>query len=495
VNSPNGEDVHRVYFLSGLAGSGKSAIAHTIAQYFDGIGRLGSSFCFSRANQAQRRPNNLFSTITLDIADLDCQWKTALHNTVRGKRALRSTLSPREQFINFILKPSEALTTVGPVVIVIDALDESGDRATREVLLNVIGNSMHTLPSNFRVLVTSRPEPDIYEALAGKAHVRCKHMDTIDKKENEADISVYIQKQLANMTDLDREWPNQEWCNLLLKNSDGLFQWAFTACSAIKGGRGALRPPERLRRFITSARGLDGLYSEILSQAFDPSDSQDMNRFTSIMGRILAAKEPLSVESLSKLRSDNEQPDIVELILRPLASLLSGVTQTTVAVRPLHASFSDFLTHRERSGQFCVEPAQKHRDLALASFRVMNAKLRFNICKLESSYHKNRDVPDIENRIAKHIPAHLSYACRFWEDHAREMTFDQTAIEILKDFLQEHFLHWLEVLSLIGQLPSASSALESCFKWIKVTFLIIHYNSWRVLMRMVRNIMKNFQIS
>jgi Mrp family chromosome partitioning ATPase len=49
VNSPNGEHAHRVYFLSGVAGSGKSAIAHTIAQHFDQLGRLGSSFCFDRS--------------------------------------------------------------------------------------------------------------------------------------------------------------------------------------------------------------------------------------------------------------------------------------------------------------------------------------------------------------------------------------------------------------------------------------------------------------
>jgi hypothetical protein len=200
-------------------------------------------------------------------------------------------------------------------------------------------------------------------------------MDSIDKKENDADISLYIQKQLADITDLELEWPNQEWCHLLLKSSDGLFQWAFTACSAIEGGRGALRPTERLTRFITSAQGLDGLYSEILSQAFDSGDSQDMNRFTLIMGRILAAKEPLSMVSLSKLHSDNEQPNIVELVMRPLASLLSGITQTDIVVRPLHASFSDFLTHKERSGQFHVELAPQHRNLALASWRVMKAEL------------------------------------------------------------------------------------------------------------------------
>jgi len=56
VNSPNGDDVARVFFLSGVAGSGKSAIAHAIAKLFEQQKRLGSFYCFDRADQVNRRP-------------------------------------------------------------------------------------------------------------------------------------------------------------------------------------------------------------------------------------------------------------------------------------------------------------------------------------------------------------------------------------------------------------------------------------------------------
>ena len=114
INSPDNDRVAPMYFLSGTAGSGKSAIAHTIAMRFDQLGRLGSSFCFNRSDHTQRRPDNLFSTISLDIADLDDQWKASLHRIIRGKRALRSTQAIRDQFKTFILEPAAALTTVGP---------------------------------------------------------------------------------------------------------------------------------------------------------------------------------------------------------------------------------------------------------------------------------------------------------------------------------------------------------------------------------------------
>src|SRR5882762_6131716 len=128
VNSPNGEDIPCIFYLSGVAGSGKSTIAHTIAHQYDQLGRLGSSFCFDRADQANRRPDNLFSTIARDLADLDPQRKRALWLTVKEKRSLRITRAPREQFEKFILVPANEMHTIGPVVIVIDALDECGDQ-------------------------------------------------------------------------------------------------------------------------------------------------------------------------------------------------------------------------------------------------------------------------------------------------------------------------------------------------------------------------------
>src|SRR5436189_2214521 len=70
VNNP---EAPRMCLLTGVAGSGKSSIANTLAHLFDELGRLGSSFCFDRSHAAERRPDNVFSTIARDLADLDPQ--------------------------------------------------------------------------------------------------------------------------------------------------------------------------------------------------------------------------------------------------------------------------------------------------------------------------------------------------------------------------------------------------------------------------------------
>ena len=466
VNRPNGDDVPRVFLLSGVAGSGKSAVAHSIANLFYGQQRLGSSYCFDRADQANRRPDNLLSTIALDIANIDQHWKTSLDNIVKEDRSLRTTNSVTQQFEQFILEPAKALTTVGPILVVIDALDESAEGQSRTNLLDTLAKGISDLPSNFRILVTARPEPDIVSAFKNNRHTFCKYMDTIDEASNKADITLFVEKQLSDLSSLEKEWPNKLWCQMLVERSEGHFQWASTACRAIKDPKGVLPQTERLSSIVKpSARGLDGLYSEALRQAFHGRDDDAVSYCKLVMGRILATKEPLSISAHSELQDDK----LVEIILPQMGSFLSGVDQKDVPIRPLHASFFEFLTDPRRSTEtYYVDPSQQNRSLTLSSLRVMKSGLRFNIAGLETSHCRNVDVPDLATRIQKTIPPHLSYGCRFWADHLGATACDIDILNEVKDFLHHRLLYWLEVLSLIKKVNMASGMLLSVLRWNKV---------------------------
>ena len=466
VNSPNGDGVPRIFLLSGVAGSGKSAIAHTIAGLFHEQKRLGSSYCFIRADQANRRPDNLLSTITLNIADVDQHWKISLYNIVKGDRSLRTTVSATEQFTKFILEPAMALTTVGPILVVIDALDESAKGQSRKDLLDTLAERVSDLPSNFRILMTTRPEPDIVRAFENNRHTLCKYMDTINEASNTADITLFVEKHLSDVSSLEEKWPNKRWCQMLVESSEGLFQWASTACRAIKDPEGMIPETERLSSFVKpSARGLDALYSEALLQVFHGRDDDAVSRCKSVMGWILAMKEPLSISAHSALRGDK----LVELILPKLGSFFSGVNRQDIPIRPLHASFFEFLTNKNRSTEaYYVDPSQQNRSLALSSLRVMKYGLRFNIAGLETSHCRNADVPDLATRIQETIPPPLSYACRFWADHLGATAYDTNILNEVKDFLHYRLLYWLEVLSLIKKVNIASGMLLSVVRWNQV---------------------------
>src|ERR1700742_1337215 len=59
-----------IFLLADVAGSGKSAIAHTIAQRSRRHGLLASSFFFNRNIPERRVPQRLPSTITRDLETL-----------------------------------------------------------------------------------------------------------------------------------------------------------------------------------------------------------------------------------------------------------------------------------------------------------------------------------------------------------------------------------------------------------------------------------------
>ncbi|KIJ62425.1 hypothetical protein HYDPIDRAFT_46537, partial [Hydnomerulius pinastri MD-312] len=166
INNP-ADDAPRVCLLTGVAGSGKSAIAHTVARLYDQQHRLGSSYCFDTSHAATRHPGNFFSTIARDLSDHDPQYKECLWEVVKDKRTLRMSTSPVEQLEEFIARPSEHLDVIGPILVVVDALDESGDRTARGSLLSALSKRIteSKLPTNLRLLITARPESDILAML------------------------------------------------------------------------------------------------------------------------------------------------------------------------------------------------------------------------------------------------------------------------------------------------------------------------------------------
>ena len=216
-------------------------------------------------------------------------------------------------------------------------------------------------------------------------HVFRKCMDSIDNVSNETDLTIFIEAQLSNIHSLELKLPNKHWCRMLTESSGGRFQWAFTACCAIKDHRGALRPTECLSRFLSSVRGLDELYSEVLGQAFDIEDFVSMSRFKLVMGRILTTNELLSISAHSELQDDDDPADLVELVVSLLGSLMRGVDQQDVPLWALHTSFLDFLMDASHSESYFVTLSQHNQSLALSSLRVMKSDLRFNICGMETS--------------------------------------------------------------------------------------------------------------
>ncbi|KAL4068682.1 WD40-repeat-containing domain protein [Scleroderma yunnanense] len=466
-------DAPRIFWLHGQAGRGKSAIAHTIALWFKNAGGLGSCFCFARDRQSERREEKMLSTIARDLADRDPAFRRALAKAIEQDNTLKTTPDVMQQWEKLFLEPLSKVSggIVGNVVVVIDALDESGlDISRTHILSALTSTEAASLPSNFRILLTSRPLSDIMVALRGAQHVKATSLDNIPFVLAERDIRLYVSNKLNGLGDIGK----REIEYITLK-ADGLFEWARLACDFIKPRFAGQMAEERFDELIAHASGegttlLDSMYSAILGSAVGRTP-RSLARFRSLMLQILRTLEPLPMDALHAMRKcfpHEEDRYDVAIVLDYMGSLLSGIADHTQPIRPLHASFHDFLTDQSRSGDYFVGESDIEADLAVASLHILRGGLCFNICGLESSYLLNSEVPGLAERIEDKIPSHLSYSCQFWANHLHITKFDHVLAGHVKDILgNERILFWFEALSLLGVLHDAVFALLRVERWLR----------------------------
>ena len=473
VNNPASE---RGLVIFGQAGTGKSSIAHEVARVFDKMHRLTSSFIFLRREQSFRKAYHLFTTLARDLADRYPSFKIALGKVVRDNTTLRvGTRDYATLFESLILEPLKDLHIVGPILVVIDALDESGDTTGRIGLHAFLADNLKRLPSNFRVVITSRPEHSIMSVLSGAPSVRIRYMDDAElAAETHKDILTFLRGKLP----LDKFGG---YIEALAAKAEGLFQWAAVASQLI------LDPPERfdysqetcIKHLLKPSINrlgqdlLDELYQEVLEGYFKDEEARDL--FRSVVGQLIASIEPLTIRSLISLRqhaSSKERSDAaVTGLLHRLGSLLCNVNSSDngLPIIPLHTSFRDFLINRDKSGDFCVGFRDAHHQLADSCLNILLDPLdglKFNICKLETSYLANDDVEDLTARIEEHIPPALLYACRFWDGHLKHTGFKADLFGKVETLFKEKFLYWLEALSLTRNISLAPSAFATLNMWL-----------------------------
>jgi hypothetical protein len=75
-----------------MAGTGKSTIANTVSKILDETDRLGASYCFSRDDRIHRNAENFFSTIAVDMAQVDKLFRRKLFEATEDKRYRSSSM-------------------------------------------------------------------------------------------------------------------------------------------------------------------------------------------------------------------------------------------------------------------------------------------------------------------------------------------------------------------------------------------------------------------
>ena len=146
---------NNIIWLHGPPGCGKSTISFTLAEYFNSISRLGAYLHFSNGSSS---PSSVIATIAFRLACFDSTLGKIVSDHV-GRHY--GGLSIETRFKEYLLDPliEGAHAVNGPVIIILDGLDECGNN---EPLLKLFSSGLFSkLPHNFRFLITSRWDGEI----------------------------------------------------------------------------------------------------------------------------------------------------------------------------------------------------------------------------------------------------------------------------------------------------------------------------------------------
>ncbi|KAH8696020.1 hypothetical protein BGW36DRAFT_407989 [Talaromyces proteolyticus] len=457
------EDAKCIYWLNGMAGTGKSTISRTVAKVFQESGILGASFFFKRGEGDRGSAMRLFSTITAQLITRIPQLVPYICQAIEDDPAIAEK-SLRDQFKKLLLLPLlnlDQLDRPTTVVLVIDALDECQPVDDVQILLGLLPQLRQSTAVDVRVFLTSRPELPIqfaFENITGNDHqgLVLQEIPAI-----EYDITLFLNDRFSKIRkerSLPLNWPGDDKIQAVTKMAVPLFIFAATVCRFV--GDRKWRPEKRLEDLlanpaVASASKMDRTYRPILEQLLAGQDKYEseklMQEFQDIIGVIILLATPLSVDALSKLL-DISKSDISNR-LDSFHSVLTIPNDKDLPVRLLHLSFRDYLLDafrrlEEGSVPFSVDEQEKHQRIAGKCLAVMRHSLRKNICNLPSD--GTHHIKIHEQTIRQHLPSELQYSCRYWAQHLVRGKDLIPGMNNAFAFLQDHFLHWLEVMSILG---------------------------------------------
>ena len=455
-----------LFWLNGMAGTGKSTISRTLAKELAERKQLGASFFFKEGEGDRGNARRFFSTIAAQLAQLVPA--LALHM----KKALEldpyiGTKAIKEQFEKLIIEPLQAVKhrVKRTIILVVDALDECKPASHVITILNSFSRLRELRPFQLRVFLTSRPE---HELRFGFELVKAWYQDIllheIARSVVAHDIAVYFdyrfnQIRSRNIDDFGPDWPGKVILDTLTERASPLFIFAATVCRFI--GDFKHDPLLRLKSVLENQDDeaydkVHNTYRPILERLLEESTKIERPRilenFRQVVGPIAVLFEPLSVFALSTLlQIDVKQ---IKASLNGLHSVLNVPKDLNNPVRTLHLSFVDFLLAKDRRNkhQFWLDASDIHFHLANRCLDLLLTEncLKQDICDLKNPGILRADIDD--TLIKTRLFAEVQYACRYWTSHMKSTNHDRSMLEDrVIQFLSQRFFFWFEAVSLLGR--------------------------------------------
>jgi hypothetical protein len=490
-----------VYWLTGVAGTGKTTVAQSVAVMANSQEPpcLAASFFFSRTSRTieRRQAMSLIPTIAYQLAQKHPSFRPHICRAIESEVDIRTSQMTKQVKILLLGALKDVvLISRSPLLIVLDALDECDKEGNQEGgdFIPVLLACLQSLPFPMKIFVTSRPEPTI-ASLFNQVNIRgstvglALHRD-IEDGIVRSDISRYLRHELdkiaARHSLIHPPFPSGDEFQVLVDRAGTLFIYVRTVVGYLSAADGS--PRDQLTELLRPKSNevseqfavLDTLYIHIFRQAAEAfAHTPKLHQFRSILGCLALLEETMPATALAALVGAEE--NTCKRMLRRLSSVLLYDHEVEDPVRVMHPSLPDFLRDPSRctDSNLVVDPTSHHLQLAERCLQIMNDSLCMDICDIGDVSIPNAEVAELKQRLGAVITPQLRYACRFWHVHLRhhmQLSSGMFCIpRVLDEFCAKHLLHWLELLSLLDQFSYAQllPPLLACFEVRIILFAYI----------------------
>lgn len=381
-----------MFWLSGPAGAGKSAIMQSVANRCEGHGAPYAIFCFLRGDPARNNTSPLVATLLWQITTSYPSLKGPVSRLLLTDPSILD--SPLEnQLTQLIVAPLRDLqqqrsSVYQPPMLLIDGIDECAPDSQYgpQQILDAFDKALVGHPHLFRLLVASREELRIQAALS-EISSQCLHLQLDNSTDNgirdfvrDKFQEIQTVHHLAHM--LPANWPSDQDVDYIVEKASGQFLYASCVMRFLLNSSES--PALSLERVRGSTVGLgvqhlpflalDAMCFYILSQVDDQEALKDILHAHFLLKK-LQALNVLSPEGFSTRRIRLMEvlgmynPKYTEVMILSCLANLTSILQYVPNDHSLqfyHASFPDFLHDQARSREYFV-------DLAAFSYKIIPA--------------------------------------------------------------------------------------------------------------------------
>jgi hypothetical protein len=359
----------KVYWLMGMAGTGKSTISQSFCEILDGMNLLSASFFCSRTSVKTSNPSFIIPSIAYALVRGSPVIKCEVIKAIKDEPKLAEpTYQRREhQFRKLVCDPVQNSiceeNQMHDKVIIINTLNECPDMGFVSSLIQLILKFASNLPLKF--LFASHDRDLTHNTFFSDPNLSTMfQLHKVEKDIVEDDIRKYVFASLIRIHhknlghEGDRRPSEADVCELV-HDSDRLFIYASTTICFISDGSSLYK--SRLKDIIkqesklhTSA--IDNIYGYILFHACQSKELHEIAQMRDLTLVIIFLQNPLTLHGIASLLMMDE--DKILAYLSPLKSVIHIPTNDKAAVAPFHASFLDFVTSPVR-GRPVNAPSQR----------------------------------------------------------------------------------------------------------------------------------------